>query len=337
MKSRFPIALSFGVVLLVCSLEPVFARPSNIQEQNLSYFSSFLQGCHTGFETLLSLTGYYEDEDVKEALQTGELMINEEDEENQTEIKIVGLGLGRTGTTSVVMALEMLGYTVVHDDEQPEITDLFDAWEEDEIDIDDFHEILGLRGYNATFKTANYKWVSRQEDVKAILTVRDNPDKYVDSWLVAAPFLDIVKQRPFIWMETVDILLPSFEAEYRMETTGGDPENYLNREVLRQTYVDYVEKVTNSIPSDRLLTFNVKEGWGPLCEFLGEPIPEGIPFPHVHTRAKLEGEMYFLRLITWIWPFAIIVPMILLRMLCILMQAIVSAPERTAKRKNKLE
>ena len=36
------------------------------------------------------------------------------------------------------------------------------------------------------------------------------------------------------------------------------------------------------------------------------------PFPHVHTRAKLMGEQYFLLLITWIWPLAVIVPGLLL-------------------------
>ena len=53
--------------------------------------------------------------------------------------------------------------------------------------------------------------------------------------------------------------------------------------------------------------FNVKQGWKPLCEFLDVPVPEGIPFPHVHTRAKLEGEMFFLRMITWIWPLVLMI------------------------------
>jgi len=61
--------------------------------------------------------------------------------------------------------------------------------------------------------------------------------------------------------------------------------------------------VQDTIPPERLLTFNVKQGWAPLCDFLGHPIPDGIPFPHVHTRAKLEGEMFFLRLVTWVWKF----------------------------------
>lgn len=87
----------------------------------------------------------------------------------------MGLGLGRTGTTSLVMALEMLSYFAVHDDEETELTDIFYAVGEGTIDSDEFHEILGRRGYNASFKT-EYEWVQSHEEVKAILTVRDTPE-----------------------------------------------------------------------------------------------------------------------------------------------------------------
>ena len=52
--------------------------------------------------------GYYEGEEVKLGLDTDSFVIDPADEEDQTEIKIVGLGLGRTGTTSLVVALEIL-------------------------------------------------------------------------------------------------------------------------------------------------------------------------------------------------------------------------------------
>ena len=203
------------MVAFLALYSTVSARPTNLQEQNIGYSQSFLQGTYVGFQTLLALAGFYEEDEVKQGMaEDSELVIDAEDEEDQTEIKIVGLGLGRTGTTSLAMALEILGYTVVHDDEQTELTDLFDAEEEEVIDIDELHEILGLRGYNATFKTAGYNWVADNPDVKAILTVRDNPDKYVDSWLVAAPFIEILRQKPFCWLNTVEALLPSFEKAF---------------------------------------------------------------------------------------------------------------------------
>jgi len=286
------------------------ARPSNLQEQNESDFNALLKGAYVGFETLLALLGYYEEDEVKESRESGDLVIGAVEDEDQTTIQVVGLGLGRTGTTSVVMAMEMLGYTVVHDDEQTEITDLFDAEEEEDIDMDEMHEILGLRGFNATFKTASYKWVADHPEVKAILTIRDNPDKYVDSWLLAAPFMKLMEKMPYRWMPTVQELMPSFEAEYKDETTSGKPEDYLDRETLRSNYINYNKEVQLAIPPDSLLIFNVKQGWEPLCAFLGRPVPEGVPFPHVHTRAKLQGEMMFLDLITWIWPLAVLLPLL---------------------------
>lgn len=179
------------------------------------------------------------------------------------------------------MALEILGYSPFHDDEQAEETDLFyyaeegessDDEEEEEVAIDasdEYHEILGLRGYNASFKTG-YEWVKRHEEVKAILTVRDTPEKYVESWLVAAPFVEMLDQIPFRWMPLVGSLREDLFPEYKEETTNGNPDDYLNPEVLKRTYLEYIGAVQAAIPSERLLTFNVKQGWAPLCEFFGD-------------------------------------------------------------------
>ena len=40
------------------------------------------------------------------------------------------------------------------------------------------------------------------------------------------------------------------------------------------------EEVRRFVPQERLLEFNVKEGWGPLCKFLEVPEPD-TPFPHL--------------------------------------------------------
>lgn len=298
-----------GMIFLCMSSQVCMARPTDLHEQKQGYYKSLFNGAYVGFETFLSLVGYYEDDEVKRGLAQDTFTINEVDVEDQTEIKVVGLGLGRTGTTSLVIALEMLSYTVVHDDEQTELTDIYARWEEEDIDEDEFHEILGLRGFNATVKTAELSWVLNHPESKAILTVRDNPDKYVDSWLVAAPFIDIIRRRPFCWMKTANVLIDSLEYEFMIETTGNRPDKYLDRDTLRKHYETHIQDVQAAIPANRLLTFNVKQGWEPLCNFLDVPVPEGIPFPHVHTRAKLEGEMYFLVLVTWIWPLIFIIPL----------------------------
>ena len=50
-------------------------------------------------------------------------------------------------------------------------------------------------------------------------------------------------------------------------------------------YNRWVEEVKTSVPADRLLVFNVKQGWEPLCRFLGLPVPE-TPFPHLNETAE---------------------------------------------------
>ena len=43
-------------------------------------------------------------------------------------------------------------------------------------------------------------------------------------------------------------------------------------------------------PSDKLLVYNVKEGWEPLCNFLGVDIPLK-PFPHKNVRGGITQEL----------------------------------------------
>ena len=71
--------------------------------------------------------------------------------------------------------------------------------------------------------------------------------------------------------------------------------------------MQHIAKMQSAYPPERLLTYNVKSGWEPLCKFLGKPIPS-IPFPNVHDRVKLEGEMFVLWLLTWAWPVLLACP-----------------------------
>ena len=41
------------------------------------------------------------------------------------------------------------------------------------------------------------------------------------------------------------------------------------------------------MPPDKLFVFQVDQGWKPLCDFLGVPIPAG-PFPNVNDRAQIK-------------------------------------------------
>lgn len=47
----------------------------------------------------------------------------------------------------------------------------------------------------------------------------------------------------------------------------------------------YTEAAKRAIPTERLLVFDVREGWAPRCDFLGVPVPE-TPFPHTNSGAE---------------------------------------------------
>ena len=66
-------------------------------------------------------------------------------------------------------------------------------------------------------------------------------------------------------------------------------------------FEQHVEMLKRSVPPASLLVYNVREGWEPLCKFLGVPVPDS-PFPrqdsysHIHWKvgpAMFLATVYF--------------------------------------------
>jgi hypothetical protein len=55
-----------------------------------------------------------------------------------------------------------------------------------------------------------------------------------------------------------------------------------DREGVLAAYRRRTEEVRAAIPAERLLVFNVAEGWAPLCRFLDVPVPD-VPFPRMNS------------------------------------------------------
>lgn len=47
-----------------------------------------------------------------------------------------------------------------------------------------------------------------------------------------------------------------------------------------EVFKGHIEEVKRVVPSERLLIFEARHGWGPLCASLNIPVPENVPFPH---------------------------------------------------------
>jgi len=77
------------------------------------------------------------------------------------------------------------------------------------------------------------------------------------------------------------------ELDEMMHKLGWHPADARNRDrrAMLARFDAHVAAVKRTIPPGRLLVFEVREGWGPLCSFLGLPVPDG-PFPHVNSSAE---------------------------------------------------
>ena len=90
-------------------------------------------------------------------------------------MQVAFVGLGRTGTTSFVVALKKLGYSPAHDDQIAENVDVLRGMLDGTMPFDEAQKQLGWRGFDAAVITIHeyIKWVATQPDMKIILTVRD--------------------------------------------------------------------------------------------------------------------------------------------------------------------
>lgn len=228
-----------------------------------------------------------------------------------TQMKVLFAGLGRTGTTSLVAAMNILGYRCVHDDEGSAVMDLYADLYNGKLTADQVQQQIGERGFNCSFMYTDYEWAAKQDGVKVVLNTRD-PEQWVDSWLTVADGYDILSARPFCWFKSVRDSLPVMKVAFKDIPTGGRPEGYKDRDTLLSGYQIHTDNVIQAVPPERLLIYSVKQGWEPLCNFLGTRVPEDEPFPHVNDRLKITAVFSLFRIITWIWPLLLSLPIIIL-------------------------
>ena len=57
-----------------------------------------------------------------------------------------------------------------------------------------------------------------------------------------------------------------------------------------KTYKERIEEVKRVVPADKLLVFEVADGWEPLCKFLGVDVPD-VPFPAINKRKEMINKL----------------------------------------------
>jgi hypothetical protein len=197
-------------------------------------------------------------------------------------LSVIGAGLGRTGTLSLKIALEQLGLgPCYHMKEVFEHLDHVPMWQRaadgEAVDWDAL--FAGYRSAVDFPAAAFYEALAAHYPAaKVILTVRD-PDRWFQS-VDATIFHPLRRPLPAPladWGRMVRkaILERVFE---------GDVDD---RDHVIACYERHNAAVQRTNPAERLLSYEVSQGWEPLCAFLGVPIPDG-PFPKVNTTSEFQ-------------------------------------------------
>ncbi len=195
-------------------------------------------------------------------------------------LSIIGAGFGRTGTASLKIALEKLDagpcYHMSEVFARPDHVQRWHHAAEGNVDWDALYD-----GFHAAvdFPTSLY-WQELADhfpSAKIILSTRD-PERWYASTqetILSPEWWSFAQNSPFGSMCAVTI------GRY-FDDRIHDKDHVIAR------YRQHVETVQQSIPEDRLLVFEARQGWDPLCAFIGLPVPDG-PFPHANSEAETKA------------------------------------------------
>jgi hypothetical protein len=202
-------------------------------------------------------------------------------------LEIIGPGFGRTGTNSLKLALEHLGLGPCHH--------MFEVRDNPELLPDwqvaaqggtvDWDRVFCRYRSQVDWPGARY-WRELAEHfpkAKVILTVRD-PDAWFDSvQATIVPFLMARGKHPS----------PHVNAIAEMGHEAIEVQIFDNRLSERNhatlVFRKHITEVQSVIPAGRLLTFDLRDGWEPLCDFLEVDVPE-LPFPKTNSSKEFVDE-----------------------------------------------
>lgn len=216
-------------------------------------------------------------------------------------MQVLCLGVSRTGTVSMQAALETLGckptyhgYTLLDNPAHvPLWTAAFEAkyyHRGDPFTRQDWDRLLGT--YSAVTEIPSMcfaeELIDAYPEAKVVLVQRD-----LDTWyesfqgptdLYYHPFTRLVKfLDPQLFGPLSRMLSYIYEDRNGFYRAGNKRELQRNAKTVYRDHYEWVRKVC---PPERLLNFELKEGWGPLCAFLGKEEP-GVPFPMLNERGAL--------------------------------------------------
>jgi len=202
-------------------------------------------------------------------------------------MNVIGVGLGRTGTNSLKLALNRLGLGPCHhmDEVIRKMPEQVPLWSAAVDGRPNWSAIYSDYKSAVDWPTAGFfrELAEAFPAARFVLTHRD-PERWADS------FRKTIYRRLAERHERPPEVRDCLEmANAVIEKTGIPVE--LDRRRLIEAFVAHSEAVRAVIPADQLLEFEVREGWAPLCDFLNLPAPDDA-FPHTNSREEFWARRY---------------------------------------------
>ena len=202
-------------------------------------------------------------------------------------LEVIGPGFGRTGTNSLKLALEHLGFGPCHHmfevRDNPELLPDWEAAARGE--AVDWNKMF--RNYRAQVDWPGARYwrelAAHFPRAKVILTVRD-PDAWFDS--VQATIAPFIAARGTHSSPHANAIAEMARLSIAVQTFD---DRLSERDHATRVFRKHVAAVQAEIPAERLLTFDPRDGWRPLCDFLGVRTPD-TPFPKTNSSKEFVDE-----------------------------------------------
>ena len=230
-------------------------------------------------------------------------------------LKVIGAGFGRTGTSSYLKAVEMLGLKSYHMKKLVEEKGHGELWarhaklmsEGKDGIVDEIIQALAEAGFNSTASMPAcmiYKdLMKRYPDARVVVTVRGDGDgkAWARSLLGSVgKMFPFYWRKPLRWTSTFRHFRTVIPWVFRAVNAPLDPDSHQpSADDLAQAYDDWLNEVKATVPEDKLLLFAPQDGWRPLCDFLSpldssirercdEILASGVPYPRVNDTATVK-------------------------------------------------
>jgi hypothetical protein len=213
-------------------------------------------------------------------------------------IKIIGAGLPRTGTNTLKASLEKLGYNkTYHMKELLAHPENLHYWLTlKNTGVTKWEELY--QGFAATVDFPGYPWykehMTRYPDAKVILTVRPFENWYTSIYSTiwqAGPqniFQKIAMMSRLLFNPRLRAVIKCVKfakgSIFGVHLQG----KFADKAFAEKMFNQHIEEVKAYVPAEKLLIYDVSEGWGPLCKFLNLPEPDE-PLPHLNKKEDFKA------------------------------------------------